>query len=76
MLYILGKFEITQCFLFLGRIAEGLPAEQVHIAGGHVHRQRGADRERRADTLQPRVRLPEHHPHTPHPTGLGYFFVL
>lgn len=60
-------FKVRTVSLFF--IAEGLPAEQIHIAGGHVHRQRGADRERRADPLQPRVRLSEHDPHSPHPRG-------
>lgn len=49
--------------------ADGFLAESFHIPGGHVHRQFGADRERRPDPLQPRIRFPEHDSHSQNHAG-------
>lgn len=55
------------------RSPDGVPAEPFHLPGGYVHRQLGAIWERRTNSLQPRVWLPEHNPHPAyHPGKCGF----
>lgn len=51
---------------------DGVPAEPIHITGGYVHRQLGAIRERRTDSLLARVRLSEYHAYTSDNAGKNF----
>lgn len=53
----------------ISMLTDGVPSEPVHLAGGHVHRQLGAVRERGTDTLLAGIRLPEHYAHSEDHTG-------
>ena len=55
---ILLPLFINKILKYVFLETDGVLAEQVHLLGGHVHRQLGTDRECWSNPFHPRIRFP------------------